>query len=36
VRVPVEANKALLRRFFEEAWIERNPNAVDEFMPPIT
>jgi serine phosphatase RsbU (regulator of sigma subunit)/predicted ester cyclase len=30
----MEENKALIRRFFEEAWINRNPAAVDEFMAP--
>jgi stage II sporulation SpoE-like protein len=32
VRVPADENKALVRRFFEEAWIKRNPAAVDVFM----
>jgi serine phosphatase RsbU (regulator of sigma subunit)/predicted ester cyclase len=32
VRVPAEENKALVLRFFEEAWINRNPAAVDVFM----
>jgi serine phosphatase RsbU (regulator of sigma subunit)/predicted ester cyclase len=32
VRVPAEENKALVRRFFEEAWVERNPAAVDMFV----
>jgi serine phosphatase RsbU (regulator of sigma subunit)/predicted ester cyclase len=34
VRVPAEDNKALVRRFFKEAWIKRNPAAVDELMAP--
>ncbi len=32
--MPAEGNKALVRRFFEEAWIKRNPAAVDELMAP--
>jgi serine phosphatase RsbU (regulator of sigma subunit)/predicted ester cyclase len=32
VRVSAEENKSLVRRFFEEAWIKRNPAAVDVFM----
>jgi steroid delta-isomerase-like uncharacterized protein len=27
-----ESNKALVRRFFEEAWVKGNVSAVDEFM----
>ncbi len=27
-----EENKVLVRRFFEEAWIKRNPAAVDMFV----
>jgi serine phosphatase RsbU (regulator of sigma subunit)/predicted ester cyclase len=30
--VSAEEYKALVRRFFEEAWINRNPAAVDVFM----
>ena len=29
-----EENEALVRRYFEEAWVKRNPAAVDEFMVP--
>jgi len=29
-----EENKALLRRYFEEAWNKHNPAAVDEFYAP--
>jgi serine phosphatase RsbU (regulator of sigma subunit)/predicted ester cyclase len=32
VRVSAEENKALVLRFFNEAWVERNPAAVDVFM----
>jgi hypothetical protein len=31
-RVSAEQNKALVRRFFEEAWVKGNVPAVDEFM----
>jgi predicted ester cyclase len=27
-----EKNKALVRKFFEEAWVKGNAAAVDEFM----
>jgi predicted ester cyclase len=27
-----ESNKALIREFFEEAWLKGNVAAVDEFM----
>jgi hypothetical protein len=27
-----ESNKALVRKFFEEAWVKGNVAAVDEFM----
>jgi hypothetical protein len=30
--VSAEENKALVRRFFEEAWAKGNVAAVDEFM----
>jgi predicted ester cyclase len=30
--VSAEENKVLVRRFFEEAWIKRNPAAVDVFV----
>ncbi len=29
-----EENKALVRRFFEEAWVKGNAAAVDAFMAP--
>src|SRR5215217_3641793 len=29
-----QQNEALVRRYFEEAWVKRNPAAVDEFMVP--
>jgi steroid delta-isomerase-like uncharacterized protein len=29
-----EENKALLRRYFEEAWNKHNPAAIDEFYAP--
>jgi SnoaL-like polyketide cyclase len=32
VRVSSEENKALVLRFFEEAWIKCNPAAVDTFV----
>src|SRR5215207_8713409 len=32
--VSAEENEALVRRYFEEAWVKRNPAAVDEFMVP--
>jgi hypothetical protein len=30
--LPDEDNKALVRKFFEEAWINGNTSAVDVFM----
>src|SRR5215207_4043002 len=32
--VSAEENEALVRRYFEEAWVKRNLAAVDEFMVP--
>jgi serine phosphatase RsbU (regulator of sigma subunit)/predicted ester cyclase len=32
VRVSAEENKTLVLRFFEEAWVKRNPAAVNMFM----
>jgi predicted ester cyclase len=32
MRVSAEENKALVREFFEEAWVKRNPAAVDMSM----
>jgi len=32
--VSAQENEALVRRYFEEAWVKRNLAAVDEFMVP--
>jgi serine phosphatase RsbU (regulator of sigma subunit)/predicted ester cyclase len=32
--VSAQENEALVRRYFEEAWVKRNLTAVDEFMVP--
>ena len=32
--MPVEANKALLRRYIKAVWDQQNPAAVDEFLAP--
>jgi hypothetical protein len=33
--VSAQENEALVRRYFEEAWVKRNLAAVDAFIAPI-